>query len=202
MGAIEDVYGCVATRNYLGFGASADEVAGLLSLSTGTVRNCLNRLKEYGWVVQDYSDKVKRFWITTPKIKAETETLDPEPLPEPEKITPLTTIDLQGLLKRWSMRPWEPRVFSSAQALPMAIARLFEMAVAQTNDEPILPSELVKIRETVASFLSDIETLRDVVIRFIATPGLWNDRELALFLGVLTEPDVFEDLVFKLRELN
>lgn len=111
--------------------------------------------------------------------------------------------DLEGLLRKWSAEPWEPKIFSYASNLPIGIARLYELAADVSYGERVLEKDLDEIKESLELFRHYLEQSLRTVNGILAEKKLWDLSTLAMYLlSRGGNPDELRDLAIKVKEIH
>lgn len=110
---------------------------------------------------------------------------------------------LRGFLNKWSEDRWKPKVYESAQHLPLALGKLFELSAEVVFGSVIPQKELDHYRDKLGEFVNDALTLYLIATTILEIPELWDAEKLPEYLLTdASDPIKLQDLARKLKELN
>lgn len=109
---------------------------------------------------------------------------------------------LRKLLKSWSEEKWNPKIFHSAQYLPLGVARLYSQVAEVMYGSKVSKADLQEIRDSLELFRKDLIATCTTLFSIIETDDLWEPDTFFKFLMSEDAPpvDQIQDWVFKLKE--
>ena len=114
----------------------------------------------------------------------------------------LTPEGIEKLVRQWSEKPWDPKIFKSFRNLPLGLARLYELALETSYGAVIKPEDVNTVRQDIKNFHNDLMLCLRVVNGFLLCEKLWDPKTLGSYLLSNISPDDISDAVFKLKERN
>jgi len=126
---------------------------------------------------------------------------------EPQETVEIPRIDVharsvRSLLKGWSQEKWNPKIFHSAQYLPLSIARLFELLTEVMYGSTVSKSDLAEVKANLQVLKRDLIATSSTVISLLEKEELWDPDKFFEFLLSEDAPpvDLLKDYVHKLKE--
>lgn len=109
---------------------------------------------------------------------------------------------VRSLLKGWSEEKWNPKIFHSAQYLPLSVARLFELVSEVLYGSTVSKSDLMEIKANLEIFKRDLIATSSTVVSLLETEEVWDPDRFFEFLMSEDAPpvDLLKDYVHKLKE--
>lgn len=110
--------------------------------------------------------------------------------------------NVRTLLKNWSEEKWDPKIFHSAQYLPLGIASLYAQVAEVMYGSKVSKKDLAEIRLNLEAFKKDLIATCTTLFSLLETEELWDPDKFFEFLMSEDAPpvDLIQDWVHKLKE--
>lgn len=143
------------------------------------------------------------YYYTANKTLKNFKTLEESPVPDVE--IPRIEVharNVRSLLKNWSEAKWNPKIFNSAQYLPLGIARLFGQVSEVMYGGKVTKAELMDIKNDLEVFKKDLISTSTTLFSLLETEDLWDPDTFFKFLMSEDAPpvDLIQDWIHKLKE--
>jgi hypothetical protein len=129
---------------------------------------------------------------------------NPIPGDNPKEIhrVDVNSTSVRSLLKSWSETKWNPKIYGSAQYLPLGVARLFELVAEYMYGGEVTKSDLTEVKKNLELFKKDLLSTCTTLFSILETPELFDPKKFVEFLVGEDAPpvDLLREQAHKLKE--
>ncbi len=167
------------------------------------IRRVVQKLADDGVIYKRYGPTNSLLYTSNHQLK-NIEAHRVQQIGKPELEIPRIEVhpqNVRSLLKNWSEEKWNPKIFHSAQYLPLSIARLFELTSEIYFGSPVSKGDLKEVKENLETFKADLIATCTTVVSLIETEELWDPDRFFEFLMANDAPPVelLHDYIHKLK---